>query len=369
MLGYGFDPALSEGAVKPPVFLTSTFVFGTAEEGRDFFDYVSGRKQPPAGSAAGLVYSRFNHPNSEIVEDRLAVYEGAESVRPVCLRHGGDQRPRSSPSPGPATSSCIRSRSTAAPRRCCPARWRTSASGPSASSMASAMTAIRSTRPQPRHAPRAGLADRDRDAGQPDQHAGRHRAAAPDRRRDRQVAQGLRPILVCDNTLLGPVFQHPLAHGADVSVYSLTKYVGGHSDLIAGATLGNEGDHRADQGAARQPRHAARSAFLLDARAARSRRWRSAWSGPTPMPSWSPSSCATIPGSKKVHYLEFLEPTIAGTGDVYANGNAPAPARPSPSTSKGGEKRGVRLPERACRSSSWRSASAAPSRWRAIPPP
>src|SRR5688572_8862231 len=79
MLGYGYDPALSEGAVKPPVFLTSTFVFRTAEEGRDFFDYVSGRRQPPAGSTAGLVYSRFNHPNSEIVEDRLAVYEGAES--------------------------------------------------------------------------------------------------------------------------------------------------------------------------------------------------------------------------------------------------------------------------------------------------
>ena len=79
MLGYGYDPALSEGAVKPPVFLTSTFVFGSAEEGRDFFDYVSGRKKPPAGSAAGLVYSRFNHPNSEIVEDRLAVYEGAET--------------------------------------------------------------------------------------------------------------------------------------------------------------------------------------------------------------------------------------------------------------------------------------------------
>src|SRR5207247_5204142 len=52
------------------------------------------------------------------------------------------------------------------------------------------------------------------------------------------TAQGYRPVLVCDNTLLGPVFQRPLAHGADVSVYSLTKYVGVHSDLIAGATLG-----------------------------------------------------------------------------------------------------------------------------------
>src|SRR4249919_4359910 len=78
MLSYGFDPQLSEGAVKPPVFLTSTFVFKSAEEGRDFFDYVSGRKKPPEGTGAGLVYSRFNHPNSEIVEDRLAVYEGTE---------------------------------------------------------------------------------------------------------------------------------------------------------------------------------------------------------------------------------------------------------------------------------------------------
>jgi methionine-gamma-lyase len=50
---------------------------------------------------------------------------------------------------------------------------------------------------------------------------------------------GHRPIVVCDNTLLGPVFQKPLALGADVSVYSLTKYVGGHSDLIAGAALGS----------------------------------------------------------------------------------------------------------------------------------
>ena len=79
MLGYGYDPLLSEGAVKPPVFLTSTFVFRSAEEGRDFFDYTAGRRQPPKGEGGGLVYSRFNHPNSEIVEDRLAAYEGAES--------------------------------------------------------------------------------------------------------------------------------------------------------------------------------------------------------------------------------------------------------------------------------------------------
>src|ERR1700740_323451 len=79
MLNYGYDPLLSEGAVKPPVFLTSTFVFPSAEEGRDFFDYVAGRREPPEGKGRGLVYSRFNHPNSEIVEDRLAIFEEAEA--------------------------------------------------------------------------------------------------------------------------------------------------------------------------------------------------------------------------------------------------------------------------------------------------
>src|SRR4051794_32467204 len=55
MLNYGYDPQLSEGAVKPPVFLTSTFVFRTAEDGEDFFDFVSGRREPPEGMGAGLV--------------------------------------------------------------------------------------------------------------------------------------------------------------------------------------------------------------------------------------------------------------------------------------------------------------------------
>ena len=51
---------------------------------------------------------------------------------------------------------------------------------------------------------------------------------------------GLRPLIVCDNTLLGPIFQKPLRHGTDIVIYSLTKYVGGHSDLVAGAALGNQ---------------------------------------------------------------------------------------------------------------------------------
>jgi hypothetical protein len=61
MLNYGYDPQLSEGAVKPPVFLTPTFVFRTAEDGQDFFDFVSSRREPPEGMGAGLVYSPMLH--------------------------------------------------------------------------------------------------------------------------------------------------------------------------------------------------------------------------------------------------------------------------------------------------------------------
>src|SRR3954463_3142918 len=80
MMGYGFDPALSEGALKPPIFLTSTFVFRSAQDGKDFFDYTSGRRAPPPGKSAGLVYSRFNNPNLEVLEDRLSLWEGGDAA-------------------------------------------------------------------------------------------------------------------------------------------------------------------------------------------------------------------------------------------------------------------------------------------------
>jgi methionine-gamma-lyase len=240
MLGYGYDPALSEGAVKPPVFLTSTFVFGSAEEGRDFFDYVSGRKKPPEGSPAGLVYSRFNHPNSEIVEDRLAVYEGAESgvlfssgmsaitTTILAFARPGDIILHSQPLYGGTET--LLSRTMAG----------------------LGIGAVGFVDGTSEHAVRAAAQEA---RGQTAQGTGRvsliliETPANPtntlvDIRLLRQIAdeigtaQGFRPILVCDNTLLGPLFQHPLEHGADLSVYSLTKYVGGHSDLIAGATLG-----------------------------------------------------------------------------------------------------------------------------------
>lgn len=78
MMGYGFDPSLSEGSLKPPVFLTSTFVFESAEHGRDFFDVVSGRREARPDEVSGLIYSRFNNPDMEVLEDRLSLWEDAE---------------------------------------------------------------------------------------------------------------------------------------------------------------------------------------------------------------------------------------------------------------------------------------------------
>src|ERR1041384_5748621 len=77
MMGHGYDPTLSEGSLKPPIFLTSTFVFENAAAGKRHFEGVTGKRP---GGAEGLVYSRFNGPNQEILEDRLGIWEDAEDA-------------------------------------------------------------------------------------------------------------------------------------------------------------------------------------------------------------------------------------------------------------------------------------------------
>lgn len=237
MLSYGFDPQLSEGAVKPPVFLTSTFVFKSAEEGRDFFDYTSGRKEPPTGTASGLVYSRFNHPNSEIVEDRLAIYEGTDAcilfssgmsaIATTLLAYArpGDVILHSQPLYGGTETLLTRT---------------LSGFGIGAAGFTDGVdeTAVRAAADAAIAKGRVSVILIETPSNPTN--------SLVDIALMRRIAdeigagQGLTPIVVCDNTLLGPVFQRPIEHGADVSVYSLTKYVGGHSDLIAGAAMGSK---------------------------------------------------------------------------------------------------------------------------------
>src|SRR5215475_6411165 len=237
MLNYGYDPQLSEGAVKPPVFLTSTFVFRTAEDGKDFFDYVAGRREPPEGMGAGLVYSRFNHPNSEIVEDRLSVYERAEncalfssgmaaiSTTILAFTRPGDIILHSHPLYGGTETLFAKTLAGLSIGAVGFADGIDEAAVRLAADDAMGKGRVAMIFIETPANPTNGLVDIDM---------------------VRRVAetigqtQGYTPIVACDNTLLGPVFQRPIEHGADLSLYSLTKYVGGHSDLIAGAALGSK---------------------------------------------------------------------------------------------------------------------------------
>ena len=89
MLGYGYDPTLSEGAVKPPVFLTSTFVFNSAEHGKEFFDYVAGRREPPQGRGRGPRLFPLQPPQRRDRRGSARDLRGGGGGPPVLLRHVG----------------------------------------------------------------------------------------------------------------------------------------------------------------------------------------------------------------------------------------------------------------------------------------
>jgi methionine-gamma-lyase len=78
MMSYGYKPELSEGAIKCPIFQTSTFVFKSAEEGKAFFEVAYGHREKNEGEELGLIYSRINNPDLEILENRLTLWDEAE---------------------------------------------------------------------------------------------------------------------------------------------------------------------------------------------------------------------------------------------------------------------------------------------------
>ena len=242
MMGYGYDPSLSEGSLKPPIFLTSTFVFKTAQDGKDFFDYTSGRREPRVGQAAGLVYSRFNNPNLEVLEDRLALWEEGEAaavfssgmsaistviwthVRPgdVVLMsqplYGGTETliEKTLPGFGVAAVGFNLGHDRAAVLEAA-----AQASKKAAETKGRVCLIIVETPANPTN-------------------------SLVDLKLMREVSEmigarqsGGRPPVAVDNTFLGPVFQRPLKYGVDLVMYSLTKYVGGHSDLVAGGVVGS----------------------------------------------------------------------------------------------------------------------------------
>jgi methionine-gamma-lyase len=80
MMTYGFRPEWSEGAASPPIFQTSTFVFPSARVGARCFEIAYGLDEPRADEHSDLIYSRLNNPGLEIAEDRLALWDRADTA-------------------------------------------------------------------------------------------------------------------------------------------------------------------------------------------------------------------------------------------------------------------------------------------------
>jgi methionine-gamma-lyase len=234
MMGYGFDPELSEGSLKPPIFLTSTFVFENAAAGKRFFEGVTGKRP---GGAEGLIYSRFNGPNQEILEDRLSLWEeaddalafssGMSAIATLLLTfvQPGDVIVHSGPLYA-ATETLIAKilgRFGVA--------WLDFPAGATREEIDEVIARAKVKG-------RVSLIYLESPANPTNALVDVEAVAAS---RDAAFGPDERPPIAIDNTFLGPLWAKPLAQGADLTIYSLTKYAGGHSDLVAGGLVGEKG--------------------------------------------------------------------------------------------------------------------------------
>lgn len=235
MMGYGYKPELSEGAVKSPIFQTSTFVFKTAEEGKAFFEMAHG-KPGHEGKEMGLIYSRINNPDLEILEERLRLWDKGEAAAVfssgmsaiatslVSFLKPGDVLLYSNPIYG-GTHKFINHILHS---------WDIRTIGFKAGQTADEIKSlvdkqgaggkVRMIFIETPANPTNDLIDISACKEVADYYS----------TADRQV------MVAVDNTYMGPLWQHPLAHGADIVLYSATKYIGGHSDVIAGAAVGSK---------------------------------------------------------------------------------------------------------------------------------
>ncbi|MBS1729752.1 MAG: cystathionine gamma-synthase family protein [Bacteroidetes bacterium] len=235
MMSYGYKPELSEGSVKCPIFQTSTFVFKTAEEGKSFFEVAYGLREKNVGEETGLIYSRLNNPDLEILENRLtlwdeseacAVFEsGMSAITTVLLEFlkPGDLLLFSNPIYGGSDHFI---------NKILPKFNIHTASFKVGQSIEEIIEIVNATGKADRLSlvyietpanPTNDLIDIE----------GSKKVAQHFSTKDKEV------YLAVDNTYMGPVWQHPLKNGADLVLYSATKYIGGHSDVIAGACLGS----------------------------------------------------------------------------------------------------------------------------------
>jgi methionine-gamma-lyase len=236
MMSYGYKPSLSEGAIKCPIFQTSTFVFTSAMEGKRFFELAYGLREKDKGEELGLIYSRLNNPDLEILENRLCLWDGAEdcavfesgmsaiSTALMEFMAPGDLLLYSRPVYG-GTDHFINHflkklnimsvgfHATDSKEQIIE---RINATG-----RGDRLTMIHIETPAN---PTNALIDIEMCA----------------EIKNHFTTEEKPVVLSVDNTYMGPLWQHPLKHGADLVLYSATKYIGGHSDVIAGACLGSK---------------------------------------------------------------------------------------------------------------------------------
>ena len=237
MMSFGYTPEWSEGSVKPPIFQTSTFVFKTAEEGKRFFEVAYGKSELNAKEEIGLIYSRINNPNMQILEERLAVLEGSESaaafesgmsaISTTMLSYlkPGDILIYGNPVYG-GTHHFITHFLKDIGVKILPFSSDTKTQeiitklGTSEYSGNVKMIYFES----PAN-PTNSLFDLDELKKLKDEIS---------------VKSSNEIMLVMDNTYLGPLWQKPLDFGVDIVCYSATKFLNGHSDVIAGCAMGSE---------------------------------------------------------------------------------------------------------------------------------
>lgn len=236
MMSYGYKPELSEGAIKCPIFQTSTFVFKNAEEGKHFFEVAYGLKEKQPDEELGLIYSRLNNPDLEILENRLTLWDKAEdaavfesgmsaiSTTLLEFLKPGDLILYTTPVYG-GTDHFI--------SKILPSY------GIHTLGITPYDTKEEVLKQLKQHIYGDNLAFIYLETPANPTNAlvdiGMFREIADEYREN-----GKEIYIGVDNTYMGPIWQHPLEHGADLVLYSATKYIGGHSDVIAGACLGSK---------------------------------------------------------------------------------------------------------------------------------
>jgi methionine-gamma-lyase len=228
VLTRGFDPRLSVGSARPAVFRSSTYVFSSPEAAERAFAIALGRSKPAAGESVDLIYSRLSHPNAEILEDQLVPLEkGAEaaavfnsgmaaiSTAFLALCPVGSAFIYTTPIYG-GTQHLIHQFLEPLGIRAIPVP---AGDGPAMARAIAETQDLKLVFIETPANPTLIMTDI--------QAAVKAVAART----------GVKPLVAVDNTFLGPVFQHPLDLGADLSVYSATKYLAGQSDILAGVIM------------------------------------------------------------------------------------------------------------------------------------